>query len=730
MNIVDSNKEYWAHKRESADGKWEYQSVAEHLKGTAELCKEFAKAFGAEAEGEAIGILHDLGKYSDGFQDRLLNNGEKVDHSTAGAVHLAERKLYFSAACVAGHHGGLQDFGNMRTDRPGDNTLHGRLKKAISASKCIERYINSGMNIPENISTSVSLKSPLQASFWTRMLYSCLVDADYLDTEKFMLGEVNRSGADDIETLMDKLYLYIENWQNPTTELNRARCEILNSCLNSGNSQRGIFTLTVPTGGGKTVASLAFALRHAIENGMTKVIYVVPYTSIIEQNAAVFRNILGDGNVLEHHSGVQFELDENSSPEEMRKALATEDWDMPIVVTTAVQFFESIYANKSSKCRKLHNIANSVIVLDEAQMLPLAQLEPCVAAMAALVEEFHSTVVLCTATQPSLNEIFGKYAPNTEITEICPQKDNMYDIFKRVSFRQAGKLSDSELAEQLSTLPQVLCVVNSRRAAQSIFDLLPGEGKYHLSSLMTPAHRRKILAEIRTRLKNNEPCRVVSTSIIEAGVDVDFPSVYREIAGLDSILQAAGRCNREGRNSAEESIVTIFERNELPPVRFQMAIGATKEAISYSNNLGSPEAIECYFNSLLSLNGDYTDRDGIINAFEKGIKGCMFPFRTVAEKFRFIEQNTYTVYVPCEGCEELIYRLRQGKCSREIFRKLGQFAVSIYENHFNKLKDAGILLTDEDVYALDNHSAILKDMKYYRSDTGLVLDLNEDDDFS
>ena len=448
----------------------------------------------------------------------------------------------------------------------------------------------------------------------------------------------------------------------------------------------------MPTGGGKTVASLAFALRHAVAHGMKRVIYVVPYTSIIEQNAEVFREILGNGNVLEHHSGVQFELSDGASPEEVRRALAAENWDMPVIVTTAVQFFESIYANRSSKCRKLHNLADSVIILDEAQMLPLCHLRPCVAAMASLAEQFRSTLVLCTATQPSLGDLLHTYAPSCPITELCPQTSEEYDSFRRVTFRQEGILEDDALAEKLSEHRQVLCIVNSRKAAQSTFARLPQEASFHLSTLMVPAQRQTLLDEIRRRLKAGEPCRVVSTSLIEAGVDVDFPAVYRELAGLDSVLQAAGRCNREGKRAPEESIVTVFERAELPPMLFRTAIGATREALMNSCDIGARETMQNYFDALRSLSGETLDKSGVIKAFEKGINGCELPFRTVAENFHLIDQNTRTVYVPFAGGAALIERLKAGECSKELYRKLGRYAVSVYEPHFQKLYAAGALL--------------------------------------
>ena len=713
--------QYYAHVRENANGHKEYQTVAQHLTGTAELCREFAAAFGSETDGELAGLSHDIGKCTDAFQDHLLNDGPTVDHATAGAMACAMRGNPYVSACVAGHHGGLADFGNMRTARKADGTFYGRLLKGRE-EQYLEHCGESGVALPPPTVSAAQKSDPLQASFWTRMLYSCLVDADFLDTEQFMNGERGRGGYDDIPTLLARLQTYIEPWQQPRGELNRLRCEILNTCIEAGSKPKGLYTLTVPTGGGKTAASLAFALRHAVEHGMQRVIYVIPYTSIIDQNAQVFRDILGSGNVLEHHSGVQFDLSDGAPAEAVRKALATENWDMPVVVTTAVQFFESMYAARSSRCRKLHNLANSVIIFDEAQMLPLAHLRPCVAAMASLAEQFCSTVVLCTATQPSLDDLLRTYAPDCPVTELCPQTTALYDRFRRVTFRQSGTLTDKALAERLSEQRQVLCIVNSRKAAQSIYALLPQEGSYHLSTLMVPAQRQALLEKIKERLRKGEPCQVVSTSLIEAGVDVDFPAVYRELAGLDSVMQAAGRCNREGKRPADESFVTIFGRTELPPQLFQAAVGAAREALGEDRDPAAPETMTRYFHRLRGLTGDALDRQGVIAAFTQGIEGCEFPFRTVAEKFRLIDRNTYTVYIPYGEGAALLRRLQDGECSKGLYRKLGRYAVSVYDKHYQALHNAGALLTAREVPVLDEDSAILTDLTLYSETMGLSLE--------
>ena len=708
---------YYAHI--SADG-LRRQTVAEHLEGTASLCREFAAAFDAGEYGELAGLAHDLGKCTEGFQDRLLRGGPKVDHATAGAL-FCDKRNSFAAVCVAGHHTGLPDVGNWKVDRPSDSTFCGKMKRGTERHD-LEQCGESGVAFPPLSRPVPPIKSNLQASFWTRMLYSCLVDADFLDTEAFMNGDRGRGGYDEMETLLSRLETHITPWQNPKTELNRLRCKILNTCLDAGNKPKGIYTLTVPTGSGKTVASLAFALRHAVAHGMRRVVYVIPYTSIIEQNAQVFRDILGDGNVLEHHANVTFDLSDGAPPGEVRRALATENWDMPVVVTTAVQLFESIYASRSSKCRKLHNLANSVIIFDEAQMLPLAHLKPCVAAIASLAEQFHSTVVLCTATMPSLDDLLRAYAPSCPVAELCPQTAALYDKFRRVRFHQAGTLTDETLSEELSGREQVLCIVNSRKAAQAVFARLPKEGSFHLSTLLIPVQRQAMLDEIRRRLAGGMLCRVVSTSLIEAGVDVDFPAVYRELAGLDSVLQAAGRCNREGKRPADESIVTVFERTELPPVLFRTAIGASREALAGDRDPGALETMARYFSSLRDLTGSAIDKQGVVDTFERGIAGCGLPFRTVAEKFHLIDQNTHTVYIPYGEGEKLIGQLQAEGGTKALYRKLGRYAVSVYDQHFQTLYAAGALLTAREVPALDPDSAILSDMTLYSEIMGLSLE--------
>lgn len=700
--------EYLAHITE--DGR--KQTVEEHLQGTAYLSEMFAAEFDAAPFGRLVGATHDIGKTSLEFQDRLLGNGKKVDHATAGAIECVRRRQLMSAGCVIGHHGGLMDFGNQRTDLPGDQTFCGRINKGIKGG--IPQYLYRG-DLPD-VPEEPGFDNSYVRSLWTRMLFSCLVDADYLDTEEFMQGgSVRRGEYDSLQVLLERLEQYIAPWFPAKNAINAERCRVLAACKAQGQLPRGLYSLTVPTGGGKTVASLAFALHHAVANGMKRVIYVIPYTSIIEQNARVFRKILGDQNVVEHHSGVVFDENEDADPIKVRQRLACENWDAPVIVTTAVQFFESMYANRPSKCRKLHNVANSVVIFDEAQMLPLAHLRPCVGVIANLVAHFKATAVLCTATQPALDDLIRQFAPSLHSRELAPDTEGLQQSFARVTFRDGGKLSCGALADELGQHEQVLCIVNTRKDAQEVFDLLPEDGKYHLSTLMYPVHRQRTLDEIRRRLAVGLPCRVVSTSLIEAGVDVDFPAVYREKAGLDSILQAAGRCNREGKRAAADSIVTYFTGETAAPPLFRMNIGATNQALAVERDPGDPESIRRYFMALRAFSGDALDKTQVVAHFEKGISGCKLPFATVAGQFHLIDQATKTVYIPDGEGKGLCETLRAGYGTKLTYRKAGGYSVNIYEQHYRELLVAG------DIAALDQESAVLTNIELYSQETGLSL---------
>lgn len=692
------------------------QTIKAHLDGTAELCRKFASAFGAGELGWMVGQAHDIGKYSQAFQARIRGKQITTDHATAGAQQMAMLFGVFPAYCIAGHHGGLPD-GGSSMDTAGQPTLFGRLKKQVAP------YAEFSEEIKLH---PVPFQRPrllgcggFSMAFWTRMVFSCLVDADYLDTEAFMVGKTLQRGLElEIDHLLERLEHHIEPWWEAKTELNRVRCEILRACLDGGTQHPGLFTLTVPTGGGKTVSSLAFALRHAKVHHKKRIVYVIPYTSIIEQTADAFRKILGDDVVLEHHSNVDYDDTENADQQALRKKLATENWDMPVIITTAVQFFESLFANKPSRCRKLHNLCNSVIIFDEAQTIPMPYLRPCVRSIAELTTNYGASCVLCTATQPALEPLFREISPDLSFRELAPAVD--LSVFLRVTYAHLGQISDEMLAAELSCRMQVLCIVGTRKQAQALYDLLPREGSFHLSTLMTPNHRRAVLSEIRRRLKAEESCRVVSTSLIEAGVDVDFPVVYRGEAGLDSEIQAAGRCNREGRRPATESMVYLFQPDSKYTVHFPDALKRPRDvARSLTRNcstLDSEETIKRYFTTLYQFEGKDLDQKNIVSRLEVGVQNGSFPFRTVAEQFRVIENDTCSVLIPRNDAAcALAEQLRKGIRNRTLLRQAAQESVNVFPQHFESLNARGAL------EILDVGISILRECSLYSEQTGLAL---------
>ena len=708
---------YIGHKSE--DGR--VQSLKEHLTGVFSRAGEYAVSFGGAAHAARTGILHDAGKYSLAGQ-RRMNDPEhtpKVDHASAGAqIAIKCCNDAYGAAAITGHHGGIPNLGN-KFSVEGDGTVMGRCRKTLDGKLDYHDFWKENTIDQSKEVLPCWLRNDRDLfvhAFYTHMLFSCLVDGDYLDTEGFMQpDQMPRGKHSTLAELLRRLEKHIEPWtRNPSNELNAKRCEILTNCIDASKNAQGLFTLTVPTGGGKTVSSLAFALSHAVQHEMQRVIYVIPYTSIIEQNAEVFRSILGDENVVEHHSGIEYDDSEDmeSNIEARRKMLATENWDAPVIVTTAVQFFESIFSNKPSKCRKIHNIANSVVIFDEAQMLPVDFLTPCVNAIGELVRHYKVTAVLCTATQPSLNRLFFKYDPKIKIQEICQDVPALQHFFRRVHFRDAGTLDIENIAAQLNEQKQVLCIVNTRKHAQQLFGLLETEGRFHLSTWMNPEHRSKIIETVKKRLRKGLPCRLVSTSLLEAGVDLDFPQVWREKAGLDSILQAAGRCNREGKRTIENSEVVLFLLEGGVPRAIQINYSAAEIAMEGALHLDESPVIQMYFDQLYRLRGEKSlDSKSILELCRR----C--EFETVSENFHLIDEITYTVYIPQYAKQEDIDALRQGRYNRALMRRLGRSSVSIYEWDWKKLKESCA------IEQLDEFSGILVDETAYDPECGLITDV-------
>ncbi|MEQ1674895.1 MAG: CRISPR-associated helicase Cas3', partial [Candidatus Nitrotoga sp.] len=534
---------------------------------------------------------------------------------------------------------------------------------------------------------------------WLRMLFSCLVDADFLDTEAFMDGDkaAARSGYRDIADLMDRFDKYMAalavNADN--TPVNIIRADILRQCRDKAAHAPGLFSLTVPTGGGKTLSGMAFALQHAIQHKKQRIIYVIPYTSIIEQTAGIFRDIFGD-NVVEHHANL------DPDKEDARSRLATENWDAPIIVTTNVQFFESLFAARTSRCRKLHNIVNSVVVLDEAQLLPPEFLQPIADVMNQLATHYDVTFVLSTATQPALGSFQpfgGKLFRGLEnVREIMDNQDALYQQLKRVEVSIPADLQTprdwESVAAELLLHPSVLCIVSRRDDARELHRLMTakedGKDTLHLSALMCGEHRSRIIRYIKWRLKKNKPLRVISTQLVEAGVDVDFPVVYRALAGLDSIAQAAGRCNREGKQDGLGRVVVF-----VPPKPAPIGLLRQAEAISRTLLFGNKRdvlgrEIAKQFFEHLYVRAPSLDKYGIHELLTQDARDCLIQFRTVAEKFRLIDDSAYqTILVRYGDGSELLRRLEIEGPHRKLMRKLQRYSVNIPKRVFVQLHQQG-----------------------------------------
>lgn len=656
---------------------------------------------------------------------------KKVEHSGPGAK-LAEEVFgkgagRFLAYSIAGHHAGLPDWSGSPA------SLEFRLQKAETGTitdHC--KAMLSGV-CPKTPPWKLNPQG-LDVSLWIRMLFSCLIDADRLNTEAYMDPKKHqqRSAYLSITELRELFTAYMQEKTKKPVEaadapVYQSRQRVLADCRAAAEAAPGFFSLTVPTGGGKTLSSMAFALDHAEKYGKKRIIYVIPYTSIIEQNANVFREIFGSGEIVEHHANLD---EKDASP---RSRLATENWDAPVIITTNVQFFESLFAAKTNRCRKLHNIANSVVILDEAQMVPAALLEPILETMRLLVAHYRVSFVICTATQPVFEKQkhFPQFPglPEGSIREIIQDVPGLYSALERVTIEfpkeKASAVAWQDLAGELAGYDQVLCIVSDRKSCRELQAQMP-KGTYHLSALMCAQHRSDAIAEIKDKLHKNESVRVISTQLVEAGVDIDFPVVYRAMAGLDSIAQAAGRCNREGKLNAKGKLgkVVIFHGPRKAPAG--MLRKASETTLRMLPGLDKPldqRVFALYFSELYwKLNS--LDTKGIMGLLKPDPPHLGIQFRSAAEAFQIIDdKNQRTILVRYGKGEELIaslkYAGRSGKgFETKLLRKLQRYTISIYVDQFFALQNRGSLeeiVPETGIFALNNAVE-------YDKQVGLLID--------
>jgi CRISPR-associated endonuclease/helicase Cas3 len=716
---MNSGNQPIAHAAKDGNGNWRPpHDLADHLASVAALAACFARNFG-EDWARLAGQWHDLGKYRPRFQNyirqvtgfealdaHIENKSGRSPHSTAGALlacdtfNEAGRVL---AYLIAGHHAGLDDWHSGLNERLAELASRAELDQAL-AEKPPPHILDAGSFKPD-LRTMTIPGGVKGFALWVRMLFSCLVDADFLDTEAYMDPDkaAGREGWLEIPELLAQFDLFMNSLaaKADSTPVNRLRADILAQCRAKAAEAPGLFSLTVPTGGGKTLSSLAFALEHAKAHGKRRIIHVIPYTSIIEQTADIFRDIFGDA-VIEHHSNAETD----PSKENHKSRLACENWDAPIVVTTNVQFFESLFAAKTSRCRKLHNIVDSVVVLDEAQLLPPEFLQPILDVLNLLTCHYGVTVVISTATQPALaSRAYFDAQQNIDglenVREIVADPDALYRALERVNVTLPANMQATtdwdSLAAELGACASVLAIVNRRNDARELWQRMP-EGTMHLSALMCGAHRSQVITSIKARLKAGISTRVISTQLVEAGVDVDFPVVYRALAGLDSIAQAAGRCNREGRLERGEVVVFVPPIGKLPDMVKKGIATSIGVLHGMSESPLTRPLFAHYFEQFyyacdldkqqiradLKLNGKL-DRELAVN------------FRTAAEKFKLVQDEDRVPVIvrycdpDCaeESVDALIAILRKDKPQRWLMRKLQRYTVSIHNREAMKLLNQG-----------------------------------------
>lgn len=688
---------YHAHTPNSA-GNW--HDLAAHLRETAQLARQFAQRFEAGELAYYAGLWHDLGKFHRDFQQYLQaraqgQNKKSHPHAVYGAVYASQHSLPLAFA-IMGHHMGMPDKSELKSLLGRVNDLKIVEQSALQALPQIQP------SAPPALPPWLNPNNPLQVEMLTRMVFSCLVDADFLDTERHF--DPQRAALRMHVYAMRTLWQKFQQDQQallqsaPNTPVNRVRREVYEHAIAAAEGERGLYELTAPTGAGKTRAALGFALKHGVIHNMERVIVALPYTSIIDQTADVYRAILGDDAVLEHHSALEVDDMDETALERLR--LLSENWDAPLIVTTFVQLFESLFSNKPSRCRKLHRLVNSVIVLDEVQTLPVELLEPTIQALQQLIDDYGVTVLLCTATQPAIHCLKGVRNPTPILADPAPY----FQQLRRVAYQIDPQPRDWDwLAEQIAAHERVMVVLNARADALELIDAVQErfpqmEGLYHLSTLLCPAHRRQVLSEIRQRLSAGEPCRLIATQVVEAGVDLDFPVVMRAVGPLDRIVQAAGRCNREGRLAQGKVIVFEPQNGRAPSGPYRTGMDEARITLRQpSADLHNPQTYTDYFKRLYQ--GVSLDRFDIQSARRS------FLFCTVGCQYRLIREETLPVVVRTYEPAKVDSLLRKGLAivrqnlplPKQWHLNLRAYTVALYPREVESLKAQGLIREDPEL---------------------------------
>ena len=720
---------YIAHKNDAL-----VQTVKEHSFATAELGKKYAISKLKDVV-YVMGMLHDIGKYQPSFQKKINDDlNLRIEHSTCGAVAAKEKYknalLLLIQYCIAGHHSGIPDGGSIN-DTSDMNTLYGKLKRKFEDYSAYKNELDF-TEINENEFNDFLLDGCLtpediieKFSFLVRYCFSCLTDADSNDTANFCNGIQNRSLKANFENCLKKLNDKLNSF-NCTTELQKSRSQIQKQAYEKTNLKSEIYLMNMPTGSGKTLCSMKFALERAIKTNKKRIIYIIPYNSIIDQTVELFENLFGnDAEILRHQSS--FSYDDTDYDEDYKKLvrLSTENWDAQIIVTTAVQFFESVYANKRGKLRKLHNMADSILVFDEAHLMPEDYLQPCLRVISYITKILGSEAVFLTATMPDFKKLINDYSLKDSIITDLITDTSLFEKFCKCTFENMGSVNVENLIYITHTMPSTLIVVNKRSTARNIYSFCKGK-KYHLSTYMTAYDRKRIIDNIKSELSSLERdfpdtdnipddrrITVVSTSLIEAGVDLDFHCVLRELSGLDSILQAGGRCNREGKR--KNSKVYVFSLDDKKSVLTNDRANITKGLLSEYKDISSKECINLYYDRLFFMNKTKIESKAI-SKYSSNI--ASIKFKTYAEEFKIIDDSTVSIVVERDDVSrELINNIKLTGFGNH--RKLQKYAFSVYRYEFDELLQQHIV----DDYGSGIWCLTNKD--YYNKNIGIIFEASD-----
>lgn len=733
---------YKAHINESTG---QIQTVREHSEGTARLCEEFA-VHPLKPIAAAMGMTHDAGKFQSAFQRRINNENIRVEHSPCGAIAAAQEYKppfsYIMEYCISGHHSGLPDSGD-KNDDPGrvPSTMHSRMnrqfedfsayKSELDLVKPDEKYIKELMGfLAADCKTEAQLIDKF--AFITRYCFSCLVDADSIDTGKFCGTFKEDKLTADFRRCLDKVNERLDSFV-PKTQLQKTRKLLQQQVFDKADKDTEIYLMNMPTGSGKTLCSVKFALERAISKNKKRIIYVIPFNSIIDQTAGEFEKLFGqDAQILRHQSSFSYEdIDDEDENYRIAMKTAAENWDAPFIITTAVQFFESLHSNKRGKLRKVHNIADSILIFDEAHLMPQKYLKPCLESIAYAARYLNSEAVFLTATMPDFERLIKKYAvPGSVISDLVEDKSN-FNKFDKCRFEYIGEVREEDLITKAQDSPASLVIVNSKKRAKQIYKDCSGR-KFHLSTYLTAIDRKRIIDTIKEELcslerdypdfdgvPENRRITVVSTSLIEAGVDLDMCTVFRELTGLDSILQSGGRCNREGKR--DDGITYIFSFSDSRKVSGNERANLTRGLLRKYDNISSPECIREYYDRLFFMNSDHIEHYAMSN-FCRGIDSI--PFKTYAQGFHIIDDSTESIAVPSdENSRQLMDKLRyigqnsgQGSGIGGISRSLQKYTCSVSKEELKSLIEQGAAKDfDTGIWCLMNHD-------YYDKDEGISFE--------